>query len=103
MITADEARAALDSDDERLLVIEQRKKAFEKSVRRALDEGKSKVIGLWTSAYYDGLYLGRSTGRKFNIAEEMTEWVEKLGYKVTRQRGVGGLPGRESWTYYIHW
>jgi len=99
MITADEARAALDSDGERLRVIEQEKKAFEKSVRRALGEGKSKVIGLWTSVKHNG----RSSDRTFNIAEEMTEWVENLGYKVTRQRRVDALPGRESWTYYIHW
>lgn len=96
MITADEARAALDSNDERLRVIEQQKKSFEKGVRRALGQGKSMTYGHWQAARLDLTHVNTP----YDIAQEMTSWVEGLGYRVKKYPTPGTDGG---WTYEIHW
>lgn len=96
MITAEEARAALDSNDERLRVIEQQKKVFEKSVRRALGEGKSMTYGRWQAARLDSTHVNRPN----DIAQEMISWVEGLGYRVKKYHTPGTDGGI---TYEVHW
>tara|TARA_R100000353_G_scaffold15288_2_gene14834 strand:+ start:7633 stop:7923 length:291 start_codon:yes stop_codon:yes gene_type:complete len=96
MITAEEARAALDSNDERLRVIEQQKKSFEKSVRRALGKGESMTYGNWQSVKLDSKY----ENTPYDIGEEMASWVVGLGYRVKKHHTRGTDGGVH---YTVHW
>ena len=93
MITADEARAALYSDPNRARCIAQAKKRFEEKLQEALDEKKFQMYVFWNSVWYRPT-LGE--GKQHNIAKEMIEWAESLGYEVKPSH-------RHDVHYTVHW
>ena len=52
MITADEARAAIESDPNRARCIAAEKKRFEHHLQKALDEKKFQMNVFWNSVWY---------------------------------------------------
>lgn len=94
MITADEARAVLYSDPNRARCIAQEKKRFEDDLQKALDEKKFKMYVFWNRACYFAPAAIPDT--QHNIAKEMIEWVESLGYEVKPSH-------RHDVDYTVHW
>ena len=85
MITAEEARAALDSNADRLRTIEAEKKDVERWIRRALGEGKDTFTFCWNDVE------SPATDEEYDINAEMIEWLTSLGYRVTPTRRFATL------------
>ena len=94
MITADEARAALYSDPNRARCIAQEKKRFEWHLQKALDKNKFQMNVFWNSVWH--FASGATPDRQHNIAKEMIEWAESLGYEVKPSH-------RHDVDYTVHW
>ena len=77
MITAEQARAALDSNADRLGTIAAEKKSVERWIRRALGEGKETFCFCWNGV--DSPVIDK----EYDINAEMVEWLTSLGYRVT--------------------
>jgi len=77
MITADEARSALNSNPDRLRAIVAGKKDAEKWIGWALKDGKQEFRFCWNGT------KSPVTGEQYDINAEMVEWLTSLGYRVT--------------------
>lgn len=77
MITADEARSALNSNPDRLRAIVAGKKHAEKWIGKALKNGKQRFRFCWNGTE------SPMTGEEYDINAEMVEWLTSLGYRVT--------------------
>ena len=77
MITADEARLALNSNPDRLRAIEAGKKDAEEWIGWALRNGKQECRFCWNGVE------SPVTGEDYDINAEMIEWFTSLGYRVT--------------------